>query len=121
MSLDASTLAGQIATNYSAYLPHFDLAAIRLRVARENPQLTSEQLDELESKYLQFLMLCKNESRIKHEPDKDVDQYWHAHILYTKKYAEDCQRYFGYFLHHLPNTTSTENKCDNDGCGAISS
>jgi hypothetical protein len=31
-----------------------------------------------------------------------VDKFWHGHILDTMKYAEDCQRVFGYFLHHFP-------------------
>ena len=35
-------------------------------------------------------------------PSKDVDKFWHGHILDTLKYAEDCERVFGYFLHHFP-------------------
>lgn len=32
-----------------------------------------------------------------------VDCVWHAHILHTKRYAQDCEWFFGYFLHHTPN------------------
>jgi len=35
-------------------------------------------------------------------PSKDVDRFWHGHILDTLKYAEDCEKVFGYFLHHFP-------------------
>jgi len=35
-------------------------------------------------------------------PSKEVDAFWHAHILDTMKYAEDCEEIFGYFLHHFP-------------------
>lgn len=35
-------------------------------------------------------------------PNKEVDEVWHAHILDTRKYAEDCERLFGRFLHHFP-------------------
>jgi len=35
-------------------------------------------------------------------PSKDIDAFWHQHILDTKKYAEDCDMIFGYFLHHFP-------------------
>lgn len=118
--MDASILATQVTANLTSHLPHLNLTPVRNRVAKENPGLTGKQLDEMESKYLQFLMLCKNEPKIKHEPDKDVDRYWHAHILHTKQYAEDCMRYFGFFLHHAPNNAFGKNKCDNDGCGAIS-
>jgi hypothetical protein len=33
---------------------------------------------------------------------KDVDEFWHTHILQTMKYADDCQKVFGTFLHHNP-------------------
>jgi hypothetical protein len=35
-------------------------------------------------------------------PSKDVDEFWHTHILQTMKYADDCQAVFGAFLHHNP-------------------
>lgn len=35
-------------------------------------------------------------------PNKDIDQVWHNHILYTQRYAQDCQILFGTFLHHTP-------------------
>jgi hypothetical protein len=87
-----------------------------MRVAKEHSELTAEQLDELELRYLRFLTLCKNEPKIKHEPDKDVDWYWHAHILHTKQYEEDCQSYFGYFLHHEPKASGQG--C-HDGCAKL--
>jgi hypothetical protein len=31
-----------------------------------------------------------------------VDEVWHTHILDTRKYANDCEATFGYFLHHFP-------------------
>ncbi len=35
-------------------------------------------------------------------PLKDVDTFWHYHILDTMKYARDCEQIFGYFQHHSP-------------------
>jgi len=32
----------------------------------------------------------------------DVDEAWHACILFTRMYAELCQAVFGEFLHHEP-------------------
>ncbi len=31
-----------------------------------------------------------------------VDEVWHASILFTRLYADLCQRVLGYFLHHDP-------------------
>jgi hypothetical protein len=104
-----------IISGHFARLPQFDLTPIRARVAREHSELTTEELDDLERRYLQFLMKCKAEPTVRNSPDTDVDWYWHTHILDTQQYAADCQRYFGFFLHHKPN----EQGCD-DGCGAVS-
>lgn len=35
-------------------------------------------------------------------PTKDVDEVWHTHILDTEEYTKDCQRCFGYYVHHRP-------------------
>ena len=35
-------------------------------------------------------------------PSVKLDEYWHMHILDTKKYMEDCQLVFGHYLHHYP-------------------
>jgi hypothetical protein len=31
-----------------------------------------------------------------------ADLIWHEHMLDTKRYAQDCGRLFGRFLHHVP-------------------
>src|SRR4029077_17061635 len=33
---------------------------------------------------------------------KDVDEFWHTHILQTTKYHRDCESVFGKYLHHEP-------------------
>jgi len=33
---------------------------------------------------------------------KDVDEFWHTHILQTMKYHRDCETVFGKYLHHNP-------------------
>ncbi len=38
-------------------------------------------------------------------PSKAVDEAWHEMILMTREYTEFCQRAFGRYLHHLPDTT----------------
>jgi len=35
-------------------------------------------------------------------PNEQIDAFWHAHILDTMKYQEDCEYVFGHFLHHFP-------------------
>lgn len=35
-------------------------------------------------------------------PNKQLDEYWHFHILDTRKYMQDCDFVFGGYLHHYP-------------------
>ena len=120
MYFTAISASKQISTIDDANLPQLDLTSVRRRVAKENSELTAEELDEMELRYIKFLIECKNDPNEKHEPDKDVDKYWHAHILDTMRYAEDCQRYFGFFLHHIPTMSSNGSDCET-GCGAVPS
>jgi len=54
------------------------------------------------AEYQRFLTLCRSNPDIGVVPSAVVDDFWHLHILDTQKYAEDCDRFFGYFLHHFP-------------------
>lgn len=47
-------------------------------------------------------------------PSDDVDEFWHNHILDTKKYAQDCQMIFGKYLHHYPYLGIDENSTMED-------
>ena len=56
----------------------------------------------ISEEYRKYLVLCLQNPDIAVVPSKEVDNFWHYHILDTQKYAEDCQACFGYFLHHFP-------------------
>lgn len=58
--------------------------------------------DAVEGEYRRFLQLMKSFPQAQVAPSADVDIFWHYHILDTRKYAADCERVFGYFLHHCP-------------------
>jgi hypothetical protein len=56
----------------------------------------------VESWYRRFLLLSfkfRNRSIVINDA---IDTFWHYHILDTRKYADDCNVIFGYFLHHFP-------------------
>ena len=83
-----------------------DLEPIRLRVmdAKRGKGWTSEHAERVEREYRTYLtMLVKHPEAIENiVVSEDVDEFWHSHILHTMKYAEDCQRVFGTYLHHNP-------------------
>lgn len=64
--------------------------------------MTLDEADHLVALYRQWLVLCLRYPDVGIVPTTDIDQVWHAHILDTAKYEQDCQHVFGFFLHHFP-------------------
>jgi hypothetical protein len=61
-----------------------------------------EKVNAVEKEYRRFLCLMTLYPNEEIAPMVDVDTFWHYHILDTMKYAADCEKAFGYFLHHYP-------------------
>lgn len=40
---------------------------------------------------------------VMHQEMVDIDEMWHIFILHTQDYFDFCDRYFGGYLHHIPN------------------
>jgi hypothetical protein len=74
--------------------------------------------DDIEQEYRRFLCLTRMYPDVELAPYEDVDTFWHYHILDTVKYAADCTRLFGYFLHHCPHAIANE---DDDALRRIES
>jgi hypothetical protein len=51
--------------------------------------------------YRRFLKICYFQKKAV-VPLGNIDELWHTHILFTRKYHEDCHRAFGHDLHHRP-------------------
>lgn len=47
--------------------------------------------------YLHFLRAAETT-----QITEDVDAIWHAHILHTRRYRQDCKTYVGHFVDHDP-------------------
>ena len=89
-----------------AAIQSLDLNAVKVRImdAELGEGWTREYADSIEAAYKTYLTML-----VKYPDDaenimlsEDVDEFWHTHILQTIKYAEDCQKVFGNFLHHEP-------------------
>lgn len=94
----------------SAKIDSIDLTQAKQRLM--DPKLgkgwTAEKADAVEKRYKNFLKLIATGMTC--VPTLDVDYLWHEHILRTKKYAEDCKRCFGKFIHHDPDMKSDDLK-----------
>ena len=87
-----------------AAIQALDLDPIKLKLMdhEEGQGWSREHADRMELGYKRFLTLLATHPEETLAPSKDVDKFWHGHILDTLKYAEDCDKVFGYFLHHFP-------------------
>jgi hypothetical protein len=81
-----------------------DLSMIRMKLAdpHEGKGWSDKELDVAEREYRCFLALHLMYPEMAVVPCGLVDVVWHAHILDTQAYAPDCERVFGFFLHHFP-------------------
>jgi hypothetical protein len=39
---------------------------------------------------------------VMHQEMRDIDNMWHGFILYTQDYMAFCDKFFGVYLHHVP-------------------
>jgi hypothetical protein len=60
-------------------------------------------VEPVEREYRQFLYLIACNPGTTVVPwSRDLDNFWHEHILDTAKYAADCDAIMGSFIHHNP-------------------
>ncbi len=78
-----------------------DFSMLRRKLVEEDGW-TIETCDEAEGLYRKFLALTVRFPDVKLAPSGPVDAFWHAHILDTRQYADDCYALFGEYLHHYP-------------------
>ncbi|GAA6131878.1 glycine-rich domain-containing protein [Halopseudomonas sabulinigri] len=70
--------------------------------ASSEAEMSAEQWDAAELEYRRFLSLKCLYPSVALVPSKQVDVIWHAHILDTRAYREDCHAIFGRFIDHYP-------------------
>ena len=96
--------AGKTVEQTVAAIQALDLDPIKFKLMdpEEGQGWSREYVDQMAIEYKRFLTLSVKYPEETIAPSKDIDKFWHGHILDTMKYAEDCQNVFGYFLHHFP-------------------
>jgi len=84
---------------------NIDLTLIHSRLMDNNEGglgWSKEMCEKIEEQYKAFMFLCYSYPDKPIVPTHEIDEMWHAHILDTRKYANDCENTIGYFLHHFP-------------------
>lgn len=80
-----------------------DLEMVKMKIADCDEGLGWERdkIDAVEELYKKFLHLCKKYGK-GIVPTKEIDQFWHYHILDTRAYHSFCNDVFGGYFHHYP-------------------
>lgn len=83
-----------------------DLTSVRQR-AVAHLGWTEDEAVEAEEHYRIFMKAaaCLGDPV---SPSRKVDEFWHLHILDTKKYRQDCMEHLGKFIEHNPNVQPSE-------------
>jgi len=99
-----NSLSEEEITSRVAFIMALDLDPMKVKLISPTEGLgwTRMKADLVELQYRQFLILTLKYPEAHIVPSREVDTFWHQHILDTMKYSEDCQKAFGHFLHHFP-------------------
>lgn len=80
----------------------FSMIRMKLMDADEGLGWSEAHCRRVEAEYQRYLALTLHYPSRAIVPSKEVDKFWHYHILDTQAYASDCEMVFGHFLHHFP-------------------
>lgn len=80
---------------------NLEMVKMKLQETEEGENWSIEQCESAEVEYKRYLHLCKKYGK-GIVPNKIMDKTWHFHILDTIAYHSDCEKVFGYYMHHYP-------------------
>jgi hypothetical protein len=86
---------------YLDRLNAWDLSLVKQQVVRKGI-FRADEVDAIERDYKQFMALSCVADSGAIPVDPRMDEFWHAHILFTQDYAAMCKAVAGQFLHHRP-------------------
>ena len=89
---------------FDKFSSNLDLESIKFSLTQRNdgPNWTLDKTELVEVWYRRFLYMSYIYDDKVIVPSKDIDTFWHAHILDTQKYMSDCDNLFGRYIHHFP-------------------
>jgi hypothetical protein len=87
------------------------------RYAKDH-QASMAEAEEVFTETLKWLYLCYRSCTdmprsfgVTMTPELEkIDWMWHGFILFTRDYAAFCHKYFGFFLHHVPEVEKGEDE-----------
>jgi len=69
---------------------------------KDGPNWSLDKAKNIEKWYRRFLFLTCKHPTLTIVPTKEIDEFWHHHILDTRNYVSDCELIYGEYIHHFP-------------------
>ena len=93
------------------HIRNLDLSSVRAKLM-ETQGWSSEHAEEVEGGYKRFLyaLAHKEPEDMLSPPSQEIDEFWHQHILDTRKYREDCNTILGHYIDHTPGLASEQQR-----------
>lgn len=74
------------------------------KLKEKYPKASKSDIEKAFCGAISYFILCKKyRNNNIPMPSVVVDEVWHEFILHTRDYEYFCQKYLGFFLHHVPN------------------
>jgi len=86
------------------FLEAYDMWFVTERLERKG-LVSAAHMAETVSEFRRYMALVGLGYRGLGMLSPEVDDVWHAFILFTREYAAFCQDAFGTFIHHVPRTS----------------
>ena len=86
---------------YKDRLNAWDMSLVKAHAVRKGV-FAADEIDAVERDYKDFVAQSCVANSGAVTVTQRVDDFWHAHILFTQDYAAMCQTVAGQFLHHRP-------------------
>jgi len=86
------------------YIDNIDFSMVIDKIVRTK-KWKKRDVEKICEQYRHFLFLNKKYCTTPDQalaPSEEIDEFWHNHILDTKKYRADCEKIFGYYADHYP-------------------
>lgn len=96
-----------------SYLHQLDLGYVRNKMCSSHyplPRWPEALALKCEQLYKRFLLLLLKHPREPLVPTRDMDEFWHNHILFTKNYTQDCLALYGCYMHHTPSDPDNQDE-----------
>ena len=90
--------------SFDEFNRNLDLESIKFSLTQreDGTNWPLNKAESLEVWYRRFLYLSSIYNGKVIVPSKDIDTFWHTHILDTQKYMSDCENLFGRYILHFP-------------------